>query len=135
VSELLELLVAAIASLSPQNFAIMAETETQTETQNQHVLTQRKIVFVPNCKPFKGFSNDFHIETLNPTTTSEQRQLVCVNGTSHPPPKKHDSSEFSEFGLDHELNFGITFRRIVSFCFIFNFLYNLISLHSSSFGR
>jgi hypothetical protein len=23
----------------------------------------------------------------------------------------------------------------VSFCFIFNFLYNLISLHSSSFGR
>ncbi|WJX88737.1 ubiquitinyl hydrolase 1 [Trifolium repens] len=90
----------------------MAETETQTETQNQHVLTQRKIVFVPNCKPFKGFSNDFHIETLNPTTTSEQRQLVCVNGTSHPPPKKHDSSEFSEFGLDPELNFGITFRRI-----------------------
>jgi ubiquitin carboxyl-terminal hydrolase 36/42 len=113
----------------------MAETETQTETQKQHDLIHRKIDFVPNSKPFKGFSKDFHIETLNPTITSEQRQLVCVNGTSHPPPKKHDGSEFSEFGLDPELNFGITFRRIVSFCFIFNFLYNLISLHSSSFGR
>ncbi|CAJ2649580.1 unnamed protein product [Trifolium pratense] len=92
----------------------MAETETQTETQKQHDLIQRKIVFVPNNKPFKGFSNDFHIETLNPTTTTtEKRQLVCVNGTtSHPPPKKHDGSEFSEFGLDPELNVGITFRRI-----------------------
>jgi ubiquitin carboxyl-terminal hydrolase 36/42 len=90
----------------------MAETETQTETQKQHDLIHRKIDFVPNSKPFKGFSKDFHIETLNPTITSEQRQLVCVNGTSHPPPKKHDGSEFSEFGLDPELNFGITFRRI-----------------------
>ena len=69
----------------------------------------RKIVFIPVKKPFKGFSHDFHIETLNPSSSSSSEP-----GTSGSTPKKHDASEFSEFGLDPELTFGITFRRIVS---------------------
>jgi len=90
---------------------LMAETETITK---QHDPFQRKIEFIPVKKPFKGFSNDFHIETLNPTT-SEHRQLVSANTQSQPQPSKN--SEFSEFGLDPELSLGITFRRIVSFVF------------------
>lgn len=85
---------------------LMAETETITK---QHDPFQRKIEFIPVKKPFKGFSNDFHIETLNPTT-SEHRQLVSANIQSSQPPSKN--SEFSEFGLDPELSLGITFRRI-----------------------
>ncbi|KAL3034360.1 hypothetical protein AAZX31_02G189600 [Glycine max] len=67
-------------------------------------LLSRNIVFLPVKKPFKGFSNDFHIETLNPSS-SEPRPSGSVA-------KKHDASEFSEYGLDPELSFGITFRRI-----------------------
>ncbi|KAL9326087.1 hypothetical protein ACSQ67_006732 [Phaseolus vulgaris] len=63
----------------------------------------RKIVFIPVKKPFKGFSHDFHIETLNPSSSEP--------GISGSTPKKRDSSEF-EIGLDPELTFGITFRRI-----------------------
>lgn len=92
---------------------LMAETETITK---QHDPFQRKIEFIPVKKPFKGFSNDFHIETLNPTT-SEHRQLVSANIQSSQPPSKN--SEFSEFGLDPELSLGITFRRIVSVFFFF----------------
>ncbi|RDX64082.1 Ubiquitin carboxyl-terminal hydrolase 23, partial [Mucuna pruriens] len=66
----------------------------------------RKIVFLPVKKPFKGFSNDFHIETLNPTSSDPG------SSSSHAAPKKHDASEFSECGLDPELSFGITVRRI-----------------------
>lgn len=93
---------------------LMVETETITK---QHDPFQRKIEFIPVKKPFKGFSNDFNIETLNPTT-SEHRQLVSANiQSSQPQPSKN--SEFSEFGLDPELSLGITFRRIVSFFFFF----------------
>jgi len=91
---------------------LMAETETITK---QYDPFQRKIEFIPVKKPFKSFSNDFHIETLNPTT-SEHRQLVSANIQSPQPPSKN--SEFAECGLDPELSLGITFRRIVSFCFI-----------------
>lgn len=86
---------------------LMVETETITK---QHDPFQRKIEFIPVKKPFKGFSNDFNIETLNPTT-SEHRQLVSANiQSSQPQPSKN--SEFSEFGLDPELSLGMTFRRI-----------------------
>lgn len=87
---------------------------TETETPKQHDPFQRKIDFIPVKKPFKGFSNDFHIETLNPIK-SEQRQIVSANGTSSGVSKKRDASEFSEYGLDPELSFGMTVRRIVSF--------------------
>ncbi|KAL2338516.1 hypothetical protein Fmac_012962 [Flemingia macrophylla] len=65
----------------------------------------RKVVFIPVKKPFKGFSNDFHIETLNPSSSEPPPSASAA-------PKKHDASEFSEYGLDPELSFGITFRRI-----------------------
>ncbi|TKY54703.1 Ubiquitin carboxyl-terminal hydrolase 23 [Spatholobus suberectus] len=67
----------------------------------------RKIHFLPVKKPFKGFSNDFHIETLNPSEPGP-----FGSAASPAAPKKHDASEFSEYGLDPELSFGITFRRI-----------------------
>lgn len=95
----------------------MAETETENlnspDPSSNTLLLGRKIKFVPLKKPYNGFSNDFHIETLNPST-SEPRPP----GTSPAAPKKHDVSEFSEYGLDPELSFGITFRRIVSCFFI-----------------
>ncbi|XP_020229160.1 ubiquitin carboxyl-terminal hydrolase 23 isoform X2 [Cajanus cajan] len=65
----------------------------------------RKIVFIPVKKPFKGFSNDFNIETLNPSSSDPASSASAAT-------KKHDASEFSEYGLDPELSFGITFRRI-----------------------
>lgn len=96
----------------------MAEClQTEIEKPNQTDTLPRKIDFVPVRKPFKGFSNDFHIETLNPTTT-EPRQHG--SGTSLAVSKKHDVTEFSEYGLDPDLSFGMTVRRIVSFPFHFS---------------
>lgn len=93
----------------------MAETIiAESETPKKYDPFQRKIEFIPVKKPFQGFSNDFHIETLNPTS-SEHKQIVSVNGTSQSAPKKRDRSEFSDCGLDPEFSFGITSRRIVSF--------------------
>ncbi|XP_058754244.1 ubiquitin carboxyl-terminal hydrolase 23 isoform X1 [Vicia villosa] len=90
----------------------MAETMVaEPETQKKYDPFQRKIEFIPVKKPFQGFSNDFHIETLNPTS-SEHKQIVSVNGTSQSAPKKRDRSEFSDCGLEPEFSFGITSRRI-----------------------
>ncbi|CAK8564304.1 unnamed protein product [Lathyrus sativus] len=74
----------------------------EAEKQKQYDPFQRKIDFVPVKRPFQGFSNDFNIETLNPTTSDHSQSA----------PKKHDGSEFSECGLDPEFSFGITSRRI-----------------------
>lgn len=74
-------------------------------------LFQRKIEFHLARKTFTGFSNgggNFRLETLNPNSSNPQRHdpKPTMNG------KKVDGSE--ENGVDPELNFGITFRRIVS---------------------
>ncbi|KAK7329937.1 hypothetical protein VNO77_24119 [Canavalia gladiata] len=88
---------------------------TQTEPPNQPdsspgtVHLPRKIEFLPIKKPFKGFSNDFYIETLNPSSSESG---PSGSGASLATPKKHDGSELSEYGLDPELSFGITVRRI-----------------------
>jgi ubiquitin carboxyl-terminal hydrolase 36/42 len=74
----------------------------------------RRIEFHPARKAFKGFSNgggDFRLETLNPGSSSEQRRSGSSPGLTV---KKVDGSEFLENGLDPELSFGITVRRIVS---------------------
>uniref|UniRef100_A0A1J3IK99 Ubiquitin carboxyl-terminal hydrolase n=1 Tax=Noccaea caerulescens TaxID=107243 RepID=A0A1J3IK99_NOCCA len=68
----------------------------------------RKIEFHPARKPFNGISNrgsDFKIETLNPSSANNR----AFSATSA---KKPDGSDLAEHGLDPELTFTITFRRI-----------------------
>ncbi|KAI8020587.1 Ubiquitin carboxyl-terminal hydrolase 23 [Camellia lanceoleosa] len=82
-------------------------------------LFSRKVDFHPAKKPFSGFSNGgggFRLETLNPTTISDPRRLGALgqcSAQSGLAGKKPDGSEFLDVGLDPELSFGITFRRIV----------------------
>ncbi|KAL7224281.1 hypothetical protein ACSBR1_025694 [Camellia fascicularis] len=81
-------------------------------------LFSRKVDFHPAKKPFSGFNNGsggFRLETLNPTTISDARRLGASgqgSGQSGLVGKKPDGSEFLDVGLDPELSFGITFRRI-----------------------
>ncbi|CAL5376275.1 unnamed protein product [Camellia sinensis] len=81
-------------------------------------LFSRKVDFHPAKKPFSGFSNGgggFRLETLNATTISAPRRLGASgqgSGQSGLAGKKPDGSEFLDVGLDPELSFGITFRRI-----------------------
>ncbi|KAL5842060.1 hypothetical protein ACOSQ3_012663 [Xanthoceras sorbifolium] len=80
---------------------------------------QRRIEFHPARKPFSGISSgggdggggDFKLETLNPGASDHARS---GSGTSqgHQSGKKADGSELWDNGLDPELSFGITFRRI-----------------------
>lgn len=84
------------------------------------IASQRRIEFHPARKAFKGFSNgggDFRLETLNPGSGSEQRRSGSSPGLTG---KKGDGSEFLENGLDPELSFGITVRRIVSGLVVFH---------------
>lgn len=82
----------------------------------------RRIEFHLARKPFSGFNKgggdgSFRLETLNPTSTSSNSTngnqqsvgLDSVGGGSSG--KKRDASELGN-GLDPELSFGITFRRI-----------------------
>ncbi|XP_057421727.1 ubiquitin carboxyl-terminal hydrolase 23-like isoform X2 [Lotus japonicus] len=85
----------------------MAEIQTETppsDPAQSSLLFNRKIEFLPIRKPFHGFSNNFQLETLNPSSSKSTR-------TPSSAPNKHHS-EYSEFGFDPELSFGITFRRI-----------------------
>lgn len=79
-------------------------------------LFHRRIDFHPAKKPFSGFSNgsgEFKMETLNPSSESQgQPASNTVQSTSTG--KKLDRSDILENGLDPEISFGITFRRIVS---------------------
>ncbi|KAJ6362101.1 hypothetical protein OIU78_002495 [Salix suchowensis] len=65
-----------------------------------------------HCSGFKNNTADFKIETLNPDNNSRKRPF----GFDHHHPghsgKRVDGSDFVENGLDPELCFGITFRRI-----------------------
>ncbi|XP_028760870.1 ubiquitin carboxyl-terminal hydrolase 23 [Neltuma alba] len=96
--------------------SLLAGTETKnpldsgSDHSNGSVLFSRRIEFLPAKKPFKGFSDggsDFKLETLNPVSSSEARRPGSGSVG-----KKHDGSEFFDFGLDPELSFGITVRRI-----------------------
>ncbi|CAN6812506.1 unnamed protein product [Brassica oleracea] len=71
----------------------------------------RKIEFHPARKPFNGFSNgksDFKIETLNPSSSSANKQAFFFS----PSFKKRDGSDLLENGLDRELTFNRTIRKI-----------------------
>ncbi|CAH2040981.1 unnamed protein product [Thlaspi arvense] len=77
-------------------------------------LFSRKIEFHLARKPFSGFSNGgagFRLETLNPSSSDSRAADGC--GQSAPPGKKQDGPDFLDVGLDPELSFPITFKRII----------------------
>ncbi|CAH2069578.1 unnamed protein product [Thlaspi arvense] len=66
----------------------------------------RKIDFHPARKPLIGFSNsNYKVETLNPSSANK-RPFSSLSV------KKPDGSDLLEHGLDPELTFTITFRKI-----------------------
>lgn len=117
-----ETLLASLGSDFQQSDPSPASTSSGSSSSS---LFQRKIEFHPARKPFKGFSNnggaaaDFRLETLNPGGGgSDQRR--SGSGQLGSQGKRGDGSEFLENGLDPELSFGITVRKIVrGFCFFF----------------
>lgn len=96
----------------------MAETAAPTimngagnlQPESDSALFHRRIEFHLARKHFNGFgnesSNGFKLVTLNPTSGP-----LKASGLGK---KTEKSSEHSEAGLDPELSFEITFRRIVS---------------------
>lgn len=82
-------------------------------TQSSESLFKKKIEFHLARKPYTGISNgDFRLETLNPG--SDSHKAVAIRGPSSAAlnGNKSEGSEFLENGLDPELSFGTTFRRI-----------------------
>ncbi|KAK9274888.1 hypothetical protein L1049_022142 [Liquidambar formosana] len=76
---------------------------------------QRRIEFHPARKPFSGIGNgggDFRLETLNPTSSDPQRTGANWGPMSAFKGKKSEGSDVLENGLDPEISWGITFRRI-----------------------
>lgn len=82
---------------------------------------RRKIEFHTARKPFNGFSNaqrgDFKIETLNPGPDPKRLPGAGMVQASTGR-KKVDGSDFLKAGLDPELSFRMTFRKIVSPCLV-----------------
>ncbi|KGN61042.1 ubiquitin carboxyl-terminal hydrolase 23 [Cucumis sativus] len=86
----------------------------ETSTDLVFSLFQKRVEYVPARRTFKGFDNgggDFELTTLNPSSSFGQKSGSNVD---HPAQKgkKLDGSELLENGLDPELSFEITFRRI-----------------------
>ncbi|OIW19497.1 hypothetical protein TanjilG_06952 [Lupinus angustifolius] len=88
-----------------ENVTIQTETENFSNSSSISVSLHRRIEYLPAKIPSKPFSNDFQLETLNPTTNSVHSVTACSG-------KKHNASEVSEYGLDPELSFGITVGKI-----------------------
>lgn len=83
---------------------------------------KRRIKFQLATKQYSGFKNntsDFKIETLNPGYNSRKRPFAFEHHHPGLSVKKVDGSDFVENGLDPELCFGISFRKIVSFYILF----------------
>ncbi|KAJ6743011.1 hypothetical protein OIU85_017033 [Salix viminalis] len=64
------------------------------------------------CSGFKNSTADFKMETLNPDNNSRKRPFGFDHNHPGHSGKRVDGSDFVENGLDPELCFGITFRRI-----------------------
>ncbi|KAJ6863336.1 ubiquitin carboxyl-terminal hydrolase 23-like [Populus alba x Populus x berolinensis] len=76
---------------------------------------KRRIKFQLATKQYSGFKNntsDFKIETLNPGYNSRKRPFAFEHHHPGLSVKKVDGSDFVENGLDPELCFGISFRKI-----------------------
>ncbi|KAG1326583.1 ubiquitin carboxyl-terminal hydrolase 23 [Cocos nucifera] len=78
-------------------------------------LFHRRIEFHPARKPYSPIASaggDFHLETLNPTSGALRPAPSPGGPAAASLGNKFDSGEFYEHGLDPELSFRITFRRI-----------------------
>ncbi|XP_022937768.1 ubiquitin carboxyl-terminal hydrolase 23 isoform X1 [Cucurbita moschata] len=85
-----------------------------TSTDLVFSLFQKRVDYVPARRTFKGFDNgggDFELTTLNPNSSFGQKSGSNVDHSALKG-KKLDGSELLENGLDPELSFEITFRRI-----------------------
>lgn len=100
------------SGISTTEMRIQTTGDESSDVGNGSSLVLRKIDFHLARKQFTGFSKansgDLRIETLTPD--AGRKRLPGLD----PGKKKVDGSDFVENGLDPELNFGITFRRIVS---------------------
>lgn len=89
---------------------IISDRADGPEPESDSALFHRRIEFHQARKNFSGFvhesSNGFKLVTLNPSSDP-----VKPTGFGN---KTDKSSELSQAGLDPELSFEITFRRIVS---------------------
>lgn len=103
---------------------MISDGTAELEQISDSALFNRRIEFRLAKKAFSGFgnsssSNGFKLVTLNPT--SETHVAPVLNK------KIEKSSEIYDNGLDPELTFEISFRRIVSFitkyAFYINFPY------------
>ena len=117
------------------------EPVTTSDASNSNAaLFHRRIEFHLAKKPFNGFNdggnsgNGFKLVTLNPYNSNaslKSEPHKAWSGSGKPP---SESSSENHSGLDPELSFTITFRRIVRFfiCFlnkvyIFPFLFSFLS--------
>lgn len=78
----------------------------------------RRIEFHPPRKPFSPIARareDFHLEILKPSTDSHRLDSSPGGRAAAAAGKKRSECvDFYEHGLDKELSFRITFRKIVS---------------------
>ncbi|RZS21071.1 hypothetical protein BHM03_00053657 [Ensete ventricosum] len=78
-------------------------------------LFQRRIEFHRARKPYSSFSSpdgDFRLETLNPSSGPDRSGVSAAAAAAAS--SRSGEGRFYEHGLDPELSFRITFRRIVS---------------------
>jgi ubiquitin carboxyl-terminal hydrolase 36/42 len=91
------------------------------------MIFNRRIEFHPARKPYSAVSsagdNGFYLETLNPSASDQKRPHELAFGaessSSASGKRVEGGAEFYEHGLDQELGFRITFRRIVSGVYFF----------------
>lgn len=86
------------------------------------ILSERKIKFHLATKPFNGFKScgrgDFRIETLNPGPDPKRVNGVG-SGQVGVTGRKVDGADMLENGYDPVLSLRTTFRKIVSFLWMF----------------
>lgn len=101
------------------------------------MIFNRRIEFHQARKPYSAVSsasdNGFCLETLNPSGANQKRPhelaFGAENTSSASGKRAEGGAEFYEHGLDQELGFRITFRRIVSgvgFLFCSSSLFNYV---------
>lgn len=110
----MEVLISAAEPKIPEGGGILDPSK-ESKSSSLDAMFSRKIEFHPARKSYNGFINarsgNFKLETLNPGVDSKRLQgagarQIGAGG------RKVDGSDFLEAGLDPELNFRVTFRKI-----------------------
>lgn len=100
-----------------ESFGEAKKPEAAAASSPVEYLFHRRIEFHPARKPYSPIASaggNFHLETLNPTSDALRPAPSPGGPAAASLVNKFDSREFYENGLDPELSFRITFRRIVS---------------------